>query len=301
MRFTLRAFQQAMNNILRNKAVNFLCLGIIAFTLLVPGIFNFISFHLDRYISRLSDNIEAIFYIRDGSDGAGIEKLLQRMQGSLLVKEVGFTSRDQARTDFSREFPELEYILAEFTDSPFPASLHVTFRADARSIVQIESFIRDIQKSPFVESVQLNMDWARRIAMVKKFASFAGLFLSIILLIVSVFIIFNVVKLNIFYRRDEINILRLVGATDRYIKAPFLLEGLILGALGGLLAGGLLLLAIKAFPVYARFIYNVVRQLIDFSQLPVRIFWQLVVTGAIIGLLSSFMSLRRFIRTTPPG
>ncbi len=299
MKFMLRAFQQAMTNILRNKAVNFLCLGIIAFTLLVPGIFNFISFHLDRYISRLSENIEAIFYIRDGSDNAGIEKLLQRMEGSLLVKEVGFTSRDQARTDFSREFPELEYILAEFSDSPFPASLQVKFRADARSIVQIESFIHDIQKSSLVESVQLNMDWARRIAMIKKFASFAGLFLSTILLIVSVFIIFNVVKLNIFYRRDEINILRLVGATDRYIKAPFLLEGLLLGSLGGLLAGGLLLLTIKAFPVYAGFVYNVVRQLIDFSQLPMRIFWQLVVTGAAIGLFSSFMSLRRFIRHTP--
>ncbi len=299
MKFMLRALQQSLTNILRNKAVNFLCLGIIAFTLLVPGIFNFISYHLDRYISRLSENIEAIFYIRDGGEGTDIEKLLQRMQDNLLVKEVGYTSKDQARTDFSREFPELEYILAEFHDSPFPASLNVKFRADAGSIVQIESFIRDIEKSSIIESVQLNLDWARKIAMIKKFASFAGLFLSSILLIVSVFIIFNVVKINIFFRKDEINILRLVGATDRYIKAPFLLEGLILGAMGGLLAGGLLLLTIKAFPVYAGIIYNVVRQMIDFTQLPLRIFWQQVATGAGIGLLSSFMSLRRFIRSTP--
>jgi len=299
MKFMLRAVQQALTNILRNKSVNFLCLGIIAFTLLVPGIFSFISFHLDRYISRLSENIEAIFYIRDNSDSAAIEKLLQRIEGNLLVKEVGFTSRDRARLNFAREFPELEYILAEFSDSPFPASIDVKFRSDARSVVQIESFSRDIEKSSLVESVQLNMDWARKIAMIKKFASFAGMFLSAILLIVSIFIIFNVVKINIFYRKDEINILRLVGATDWYIKTPFLLEGLILGSLGGLLAGGLLLLTIKAFPVYAGFVFNIVKQLIDFRQLPLKIFWELLITGSAIGLLSAFMSLRRFIKTSP--
>ena len=299
MKFMLRAVQQAMTNILRNKSVNFLCLGIIAFTLLVPGIFSFISFHLDRYISHLGENIEAIFYIRDHSDAAAIEKLLQRIEGSLLVKEVGFTSRDQARLNFAREFPELSYILAEFNDSPFPASIDVKFRSEARSVVQIESFSRDIEKNSLVESVQLNLDWARKIALIKKFASFAGLFLSAILLIVSVFIIFNVVKINIFYRRDEINILRLVGATDGYIKTPFLLEGLILGSLGGLLACGLLLLTIKAFPVYAGFVFNVVRQLIDFSQLPLSIFWKLLLTGSGIGLLSAFISLRRFIKTNP--
>jgi cell division transport system permease protein len=299
MRFMLRAVQQALSNILRNKSVNFLCLGIIAFTLLVPGIFSFISFHLDRYISKLSENIEAIFYIRDAGDAAGIETLMQRIEGSLLVKDVGFTSREQARADFAREFPELEYILAEFSDSPFPASIRARFRSDAREMVPIESFIRDMQRSPLVESVQLNMDWARKIAMIKKFASFAGLFLSAILLIVSVFIIFNVVKINIFYRKDEINILRLVGATDGYIKVPFLLEGLILGSAGGLLAGGLLLLTIKAFPLYAGFVYQVVRQLIDFRELPLRIFWQLVITGSLVGLLSSFISLRRFIKHTP--
>jgi len=301
MKFMLHAVQQALTNILRNKTVNLLCLGIIAFTLLVPGIFNYISFNLDRYISKLSENIEAIFYLKDGGDGSEIERMLQRIQGSLLVKEVGFTSKDRAQAKFSREFPELQYILAEFSNSPFPASIDVKFRADARSVVQIESFIRDIEKNSLVESVQLNLDWARKIALIKKFASFAGLFLSAILLVVSIFIIFNVVKINIFYRRDEINILRLVGATDWYIKTPFLLEGLILGFLGGLLAGGLLLAAIKVFPLYAKFVFTIVKQLIDFRQLPLRIFWELVITGSAIGLLSSFISLRRFIKQAPPG
>jgi cell division transport system permease protein len=299
MKFLARSIQQALTNILRNKTVNFLCLGIIAFTLLVPGIFSFISFNLDRYISRLSQNIEAIFYIRDKADSKGVERLLQRINASLLVKGTGFTTREQARANFLREFPELGYILAEFSDSPFPASIDVTFRADASRIVPIESFIRDIEKDPLVESTQLNMDWARKIAMIKKVAAFAGLFLSAILLLVSVFIIFNVVKINIFYRREEITILRLVGATDWYIKTPFLLEGLVLGFLGGLLAGGLLLLTIRTFPFYAGFVYNVVRQLIDFRQLPLRLFWKLVMIGSIIGLLSSFFSLRRFIRHTP--
>jgi cell division transport system permease protein len=299
MKFLIYSFRQALANLSRNKIVNGLCLGIIAFTLLVPGIFNFISFNLDRYINKLSENVEAIFYIRDDSDAGVIGKLMQRIQANLLVKEVGFTSRDDAKTNFSREFPELKYILAEFNNSPFPASIDVKFLADARNLIQVESFIRDIKTAPAVESVQLNLDWARKIAMIKKFTTFAGFFLSAILLIVSIFIIFNVVKINIFYRRDEINILRLVGASNGYIKTPFLIEGCVLGFLGGLLACGLLLLTIKAFPLYAGFIYNIVKQLIDFKLLPQKIFWQLLGTGTAIGLFSSFVSLRRFIKNTP--
>jgi cell division transport system permease protein len=299
MKFMFYSVQQAMANLLRNKMVNALCLGIIAFTLLVPGIFNYISFNLERYVNKLSENVEAIFYIKDDSDSGAIEKLLQRIQANLLVKEVGFTSKDQAKTNFSSEFPELKYILAEFSNSPFPASIDVKFQSDARNLIQIESFIRDINKTSAVESVQLNLDWARKIALIKKFTSFVGLFLSAILLIVSIFIIFNVVKINIFYRRDEINILRLVGASNWYIKTPFLIEGFVLGFLGGLLAGGLLLLSIKAFPIYAEFVFNIVKQLIDFKLLPPKIFWQLLITGTAIGLFSSFISLRRFIKTTP--
>jgi len=299
MKFIIYSVQQAMANLLRNKIVNSLCLGIIAFTLLVPGIFNFISFNLDRYINKLSENVEAIFYIKDDSDTDAIEKLMQRIQANLLVKEVGFTSKDEAKTNFSREFPELKYILTEFTNSPFPASIDVKFLTDARNLIQVESFIRDIRTAPAIESVQLNLEWARKIAMIKKFTTFAGFFLSAILLIVSIFIIFNVVKINIFYRRDEMNILRLVGASNWYIKTPFLIEGCVLGFLGGLLAGGLLLVTIKAFPLYAGFVFNIVKQLIDFKLLPQKIFWQLLITGTAIGLFSSFISLRRFIKNTP--
>lgn len=299
MRFLARALQQSLASIGRNKSVNFLCLGIIAFALLVPGIFGFLSFHLDRAISRLSDRVEAIFYLRDGADAGAVEALTRRVGASLLVQEVHLTSRDQARAAFAREFPELEYILAEFSESPFPASVRARFRPDAASLVAIESFIADIQRSPLVESVQLNSDWAHKIATIKRVAGFAGMFLSAILLVVSAFIIFNVVKLNIFTRREEITILRLVGATDAYVRAPFLLEGLILGSLGGALACGLLLAAVRAFPLYAGFLYQVVRQVIDFRQLPASILWRLIAAGAGIGLVSSFLSLRKFIKDEP--
>jgi cell division transport system permease protein len=299
MKFILRSIQRALANLLRNKIVNSLCLGIIAFTLLVPGIFNYISFNLDRYINKLSENVEAIFYLKDECDNSAIEKLMQRIQANLLVKEVGFTSKDEAKTKFSREFPELKYILNEFNNSPFPASIDVKFLSDARNLIQVESFIRDIRTAPDIESVQLNLEWAKKIAMIKKFASIVGLFLSAILLIVSIFIIFNVVKINIFYRKDELTIFRLVGASDWYIKTPFLIEGCVLGFLGGLLAGGLLLVTIKAFPFYAKFVFNIVKQLIDFKLLPQKIFWQLLATGTAIGLFSSFLAIRRFLKNTP--
>ncbi len=296
MRFLRQTLRNALENILRNKLVNFLCLGIIAFALLVLGIFHFVSLNLDRYVGRLSESVEAIFYLHDKAGPSEAEHLVRRVQDSLLVKEVSYTTREQAEVNFGREFPELRYILSEFTDSPFPASIDVRFKPDVRIDTQVESFVRDIRQNPLVESVQLNMDWARKIDMIKKFIQLVGYFLSFILVFVSVFIIFNVIKLNIFYRRDEINILKLVGATNGYIRTPFLIEGTALGLMGGLLSGALLFLSLKVFPVYAGYVFAIVRQMIDFDSVPLALYLRLVGIGALIGFLSSALSLKRFLR-----
>jgi cell division transport system permease protein len=299
MRFLRQTLRNALENIFRNKLVNILCLGIIAFALLVLGIFQFISFNLDRYIGKLSESVEVIFYLHDRVAAPDAEKLLRTIQESLLVREVTYTSREQAEVNFSQEFPELKYILTEFADSPFPPSINVRFKPDVRVETQVESFVRDLRQHPLVESVQLNLDWARKIGVIKKFISLVGFFLSFILVFVSVFIIFNVIKLNIFYRRDEINILKLVGGTNWYIRTPFLIEGTILGLLGGCLSSLLLMVVLKIFPLYAGFVFDLVRQMIDFQNVPLNLYVRLVGIGALIGFLSSALSLKQFLKFRP--
>jgi|GEM_PF-220904 len=295
MKFFGHAFKSAVENILRNKTINLLCFGIIGFTLLVLGLFQIISFNLNQYVSRLSRQISAIFYFQEKSTQSERQIILELVQQSLLVQKALFISENEAYTRFGREFPDLKYILSEFDQSPFPASIEVQFREHNQSMVQIESFLKDMKKYPSIESIQLNTDWAKRIENLKQLISSVGFFISITLLFISIFVIFNVIKLNILYRQDEIIIFQLVGATNFYIRLPFLLEGLLLGMLGGLLADIFLAFSLKLFSLYGGYLFDVLRGIINLRRIPMAIFRNLILVGSTIGFFSALFSLKRFI------
>jgi len=286
----------AVKNIARNKLINFLSFGIIAFTLLIFGIFNYLTFSLETFTDNFSKNIEAIFYFNEDVDPAEIDILLGELKGNLLVEDVTFNSKSQAEIIFSRQFPELRYILSEFKKSPFPASIEVKFKQGYNVGPKVIALIEDIEKLSIIESKQVNLDWAQKVMAIKKFISLVGIFLSLILIFVSAFIIFNVIKLNIFYRKEEITIFRLVGAADWYIKVPFIVEGALLGLFGSVMAGGLLFITLKLFPAYATFMYSIFKDMVDFRNIPVIIFVRLVLLGTGIGLLSSYISVKQFLK-----
>ena len=290
------SLNNAIKNIGRNKLISLLCLAIIAFTLLIYGIFNYISYNLNLATREFSKSIEAIFYFRDNVNLERIEALIQRVESNLLVEKVTFNSRNQAEINFSRQFPELKYILSEFKQSPFPASMEITFKPEYSLDVKISSFLDEIEKMNIIESKQLNTEWAKKIMAIKKFISIVGLFLSSILLFVSVFIIYNVIKLNILYRKDEIHILKLVGATNWYIKFPFIIEGALLGFFGSLLASVFLFSVLKLFPTYATFMFDLIKGMVDVATIPHFIFIRLIVLGTAIGLFSSLFSTQHFLK-----
>jgi cell division transport system permease protein len=290
------SLNNAIKNIGRNKLISLLCLAIIAFTLLIYGIFNYISYNLNLATREFSKSIEAIFYFRDNVKLERIEALIQRIESNLLVEKVTFNSRNQAEINFSRQFPELKYILSEFKQSPFPASMEISFKPEYSLDIKIASFLDEIEKMNIIESKQLNTEWAKKIMAIKKFISIVGLFLSSILLFVSVFIIYNVIKLNILYRKDEIHILKLVGATNWYIKFPFIIEGALLGFFGSLMASVFLFAVLKLFPTYATFMFDLIKGMVDVAMIPHFIFIRLIVLGTAIGLFSSLFSTQHFLK-----
>jgi len=272
------SLHNAIKNIARNKLISVLCLGIIAFTLLIYGIFNYISFNLNLATREFSKSIEAIFYFKDNVDINRIENLIQRVKNNLLVEQVTFNSKNQAETNFTRQFPDLKYILTEFKQSPFPASIEITFKPEYSLDTKITSFLDEIER-------------------MNKFISIVGLFLSSILLLVSIFIIYHVIKLNILYRKDEIHILKLVGATHWYIKFPFIIEGALLGFFGSIMASVILFGLLKLFPTYATFMFDLIKGMINVEIIPHFIFIRLIVLGTAIGLFSSLFSTQHFLKT----
>jgi cell division transport system permease protein len=209
------------------------------------------------------------------------------------VKVVG---AEEARDRFQKNFPDLKDILANLKINPFPSSLEARLKDTAPASREVAKLVQDVRRMKGVEDVQFNQDWVDKMQSLSRLAKAVGFFLGGILMLASFFIISNVIKLNVIARKNEIEILRLVGATNIFIRTPFLLEGIALGVMGSMISLAFLLLAIKLFPIYIGSL-GALQQLLNFRYLSLFQALGLVAAGGVIGCLGSLSSVSKFLKT----
>ncbi len=220
----------------------------------------------------------------------------QRIRSSPYVIRLNHVSSEQAQERFQKNFPELREILKNLGTNPFPPSFEATLQKKAFMSNEILGFIEEIRNIKGVEEVQFNRDWVQKMQSLSRLARAIGFFLGGILILASFFIISNVIRLNVFARQGEIEILRFVGATNTFIRLPFLLEGVTLGILGGALSLGLLFLLVKLFPLYLGHSLGALQEIINFRYLSLSQALSMVIGGILMGGLGSLSSLSRFLK-----
>ncbi len=237
-----------------------------------------------------------VLYLEKNLTKIEVSQIEEKLKRSSLVAKIQFISSTQALEKFQIKFPELQGIIENFKINPFPPSFETAIRKNSLSSDEIQNFIQEMRNMDGIEDVQFNWDWVEKMKSLSRLVKAVGFFLGGILILASFFIISNVIKLNVFARKEEMEILRLVGATNTFIKIPFLIEGIILGILGGLLSLILLFLLIKIFPFYLGTSLGVLQELINFRYLSLAQTAMFISGGAIIGFLGSFSSLARFLK-----
>lgn len=269
---------------------------IICLSLLFLGIFLSLSNNLQYTAQELSKNMVAVFFLNQETPKKEKNLIEQTLKKFHLVNHVRFISSEQALEKFKKDFPELRQIIDNLKTNPFPPSYEVSLSERALTSNEILGFIDEMKNMKGIEDVQFNRDWVEKMQSFSRLAKAVGLFLGGILILASFFIISNVIKLSVFARKDEIEILRLVGATNTFIKTPFLLEGIVLGIGGGLLSLLFLFLLAKIFPFYLGTSLGVLNELIKFRYLTLSQSLSLVGGGAFIGFSGSLSSLSRFLK-----
>lgn len=237
-----------------------------------------------------------VIYLEKNLTRIEVNQIEEKLKRSSLVAKIQFISSTQALEKFQIKFPELQGIIENFKINPFPPSFETAIRKNSLSSDEIQNFIQEMRNMDGIEDVQFNWDWIEKMKSLSRLVKAVGFFLGGILILASFFIISNVIKLNVFARKEEMEILRLVGATNTFIKIPFLIEGIILGILGGLLSLILLFLLIKIFPFYLGSSLGVLQEFINFRYLSLAQTAMIISGGAIIGFLGSFSSLTRFLK-----
>jgi cell division transport system permease protein len=288
--------KETLNNLWQYKTRHLFSLTIICLSFLILGVFLALSNNLGWKAQELSGDLNVVFYLQKDAPPSALEALEIRLRGRPEAGEVKSTGAAEARELFLKRYPELSDIVRDLKDNPFPPSVEMALRRPDIPTDEILKLIDDVKADPAVEDARFNRDLADRIQSLGRLARAAGYFLGGILVLASFLIISNVIKLNVLARQSEIELLRLVGGTNTFIRTPFLLEGTVMGIVGSLLSLALVFLVVKLFPVYLGTSLGALQELFGFRYLTLPQAGALVAGGALVGFLGSLSSLARFLR-----
>jgi len=255
-----------------------------------------LSNNLRATARELSSNMSIAFYLEPGLTENAIDQIRHEISLPAFVEGVKRVSAEEAMERFRASFPDLADVAAGLRGNPFPESFELRVNAKASASKEVVGFVEGMKKRPGVTDVMFNQDWVEKMQGFSRLAGAVGAFLGGILILTSFFIISNVVKLNVFARKNEIEILRFVGGTNLFIRLPFWLEGITLGLLGSLLSLVLLFVVIQVFPVYLGASLGALQELLRFRYPGLGQALILLGGGAATGFIGSATSVSKFLK-----
>jgi cell division transport system permease protein len=236
---------EALTSLWRSRMVNAVSIGTIAVSLFVLGAFLTLAAALSGLVTKWTETVQVTVYLEDRLEPRVRESLENRLRDDPAVASLSYVSRELALERFRAMFRDLSSLPEDLGENPFPASLEVNLRPERQSPDEVERLAKAFGEVPGVREIQYDLLWIERLSTGVRLVRGVGAFLGGVLVLAAVFTISNVIRLTIYAREDELDIMRLVGATRAYVKGPFVTEGVIQGGLGGLVASLLLWTALS--------------------------------------------------------
>jgi len=286
---------RAITNIRQNVFVNVVTIGTITLALLIVSLFLLVFVNLENAVENWSERVQVTVYFDKELAAQELTALHGKIAALSGVSRLTYVSRAEALKRFKSRLRGQETLLEGIRAEILPASFEISLKRSQRDTVSVESFVAQLKKIPGITEVQYGEEWVRRFNSFLNFMRLLGALLGGFLIVAVVFIVSNTIKLTIYSRRDELEVMSLVGATRFFIQAPFLLEGLIQGLAGALLS------IILLFGLFEGFLHNA-GNFLTFNPvssglgfLPLEYLAALLLAGAALGFIGSLTSLRRFI------
>jgi cell division transport system permease protein len=283
--------EEALTSLWRSRLINALSIGTIAVSLFVLGAFLTVASNLNQVVERWTQKVRVTFFLTDGLEPHIRQSLLDRLRDDRAVGSLEVVSREEALERFRTLFRDLRTLPDDLGENPFPASIEVSLRADHQSPEEVRRLVQAFEKAPGVQEVQYDLLWIERLSTAARLVRGVGALLGGILVLAGVFTISNVIRLTVYARQEELDIMRLVGATRGYVKGPFVVEGMLQGGLGGVVSIGLLWLTFRVLASEAMAASDLMGRAV--VLLPGRLTVLLVAGGMAVGIAGSLVSLGR--------
>lgn len=283
---------EGIRGVKNHGMMSFSAICMIVGCLLIMGTFTLLAVNLEHMLGRLEAENEFLAYIDESYTTEQARELEPKVLAVENVSSAEFVTREQALEQY-RENREGNQLLSEL-----PATaLRDRFRIRVHEIGQMEATVEQVRALEGVANISAQVEVARGFVLVRNIAGGVALVLVAVLMLVSIFIISNTVRLATFYRRDEIAIMKMCGATNAFVRWPFVVEGAVLGLLGSLLAFFL------QWGIY-RFVCTAVIQsnglslvtVIPYADMAQLILITFLGTGFVIGVGGSLLAIRKFLQ-----
>lgn len=292
MRTSEYMVRETLISLKRHNWMSIASISTVAVSLFVLGIFMILVLNMNRMASFLESQVQISVYLKDDLSKEDIRGIGDDIRGLQGIDTVAFISRSDAEKRLRERLGEQAYLLdALGEENPLPDSYEVTVRDPS----MVETTAQAIAEFKGVEQTKYGQDVVEHLFDITRLIRIFGLVLMLLLAGATLFIISNTIRLTVFARRKEVAIMKYVGATDWFIRWPFVLEGIVMGFAGGVVAA----IALKL--VYAAAAAKIYDTLAFFPLIPEQPFMTIigiliVISGMAIGALGSSISLKRFLK-----
>ncbi len=283
----------ALKSLKRNTTLSFASIITVSLTLFMFGIYLMAMLNANQVVKNIESKLEVSVFLKEdikADDKENIQNIITTTKG---VTKIAYVTKEEALEKWKEQLGKENHDLVQGFDekNPLPESFTVT----VENAEMVKTIVKTTEKLAGVEKVVANEDLVNRIAGVTRGVKWIGFAALILLIPICLFLIGNTIKLAVYSRRREVNIMKYVGATDWFIRWPFIIEGVIIGIVGAIIASAVLI------PLYG-LAYNklsdsiMMIELVTPNYIVMNILWIFILSGTLIGGIGSILSIRKFLK-----
>jgi len=290
----------ALENLQINRVMAFFSLVSLSLTLALFGLFLLFYYNLQTLLASIQEGVHFSVYLSDPVKNETVERMKEKLASDARILSFNYISKEEALKLFHKDFRE-DVLIKSLGENPLPASFEVKVKAGFQEPQKLVAIINPIKEVPGVEEVQYGSDWLENLNRFLKVLRMIGLGIGSFLAVAVMTIIANTVRLHFYNRKEEIEIMKLIGATHSFIKIPFFMEGSLMGLLSGGVAAALLFLMFHFSKTGLQSIGGVLGGATELRFLPVEFLLGLILAGGILGGIGSVISLTHLLRLRIPN
>lgn len=294
MNFWFAVFRQVARNLKQTWPSQLMTLLTVSLSVLIFAFFSLVYLNMLGVGDKLGDDLRLIVYLEEEPGPEMQEQLRRKILAFDEVQEIRFVSKNEAYDRFAEQLDDDRDVLDDMPEDFLPASIEVVPLKNLRSLSQVKLFSEYLSRLPGTLKVQYGQDWIERFYYFTRLLSIVVLLSGGLLIMTSVFMVSYTIRLVILGRQAELELLKLVGATNNYIRTPFLIEGILQGMLGSTL--GIVSLYSLFHWIKLRFSGPGILSIFEFSFFQGATILTIVLVSVLLCAVGSYLSMRKFLR-----